>query len=265
MAQVIVNELKAVKKEFARPRRTVIENGVEAVYEEKKAEEMDVYFLMDRFGYARTIDALTYERNKEAADGEHLYVLPCKNTGKICLFTEQGQLYTLKVADLPFGKFRDKGTPVDNVSNYDSAKERLILAVPQSTLNVSRILFVTGQAMAKVVDGGEFDVSKRTVLATKLGEGDSLLYMAAVNDQQSVVLQSKEGYFLRFLMDEIPEKKKGAIGVRAMKLGEKDSLEAVYDTRPGGDEVITYKEKQLRLQGLKVNKRDTKGTKIRVL
>ncbi|MBO7340032.1 MAG: DNA topoisomerase, partial [Lachnospiraceae bacterium] len=55
MAQVIISELDGFKKEYGRPRRTVIENGVEAVYKEKEIEETDVYFLMDRFGYAKTI------------------------------------------------------------------------------------------------------------------------------------------------------------------------------------------------------------------
>ena len=50
MAQVIMNELDGFKKEYSHPRKTVIENGQEAVYKEKELEEMDVSFLMDRFG-----------------------------------------------------------------------------------------------------------------------------------------------------------------------------------------------------------------------
>ena len=53
--------------------------------EEKKIEEMDVVFLMDRFGYAKTVDVSVYERNKEAADTENRYILTCKNTDKICI------------------------------------------------------------------------------------------------------------------------------------------------------------------------------------
>ena len=56
MAQVIMNELDGFKKEYSHPRKTVIENGQEAVYKEKELEEMDVVFLMDRFGYAKTVE-----------------------------------------------------------------------------------------------------------------------------------------------------------------------------------------------------------------
>lgn len=49
MAKVIIKELESFKKEYAKPRKTVIDNLEEAVVEEKKIEEMDVVFLMDRF------------------------------------------------------------------------------------------------------------------------------------------------------------------------------------------------------------------------
>ena len=120
MAQVIIEDLDVIKKAYARKRRTVVENAEEAVFEEKKIEEQEVVFLMDRFGYARTVDMSTYERNREAADSENKYVVSCINTGKICLFTNAGKMHQVKVPDIPYGKFRDKGTPIDNLSNYNS-------------------------------------------------------------------------------------------------------------------------------------------------
>lgn len=263
MAQVIMNELDAIKKEYSGKRRTVIENAEEAVYEEKKIEEMDVVFLMDRFGYAKTIDLATYERNKEAADSENRFVFSCKNTGKVCLFTNTGQLHTIKVMDLPFGKFRDKGIPIDNVSNFSTEKERLLLIASQSDLNLYRILFVTKLSMMKVVDGGEFDVSKRTVAATKLMDDDEVINVEILKEQKNIVLQTHEGFFLRFPIEEIPEKKKGAIGVRGMKLSDKDYLEEVYYTKNAVEQTIQYKNKTLELNKLKLGKRDSKGVKVR--
>ncbi len=264
MAQVIMNELDEIKRSYKRDRRTVIENRAEAVYEEKKAEEMEVMFLMDRFGYARTIDLAVYERNREAADAENKYVFPCKNTGKICIFTNTGQLHTVKVMDLPFGKFRDKAVPIDNVSNFNSEKETMILVTSQTSLNLYRVLFATKQSMLKVVDGGEFDVAKRTVAATKLQEGDEVVNVEIWKDQKHIVLQTAEGYFLKFPVEEIPEKKKGAVGVRGMKLGAKDFVENVYYVPGAGETVIEYKDKKMELSKLRVGSRDTKGTKVRV-
>lgn len=263
MAQVIINELDAIKDRYQRKRRTQITNAGEAVYIEKKVEEMDIVFLMDRFGYARTIDLPTYERNKEAADAENRYAFVCKNTGKVCLFTNTGQLHTIKAMDLPFGKFRDKGVPVDNVSNYDSSKETIVYAASQSDLNLYRVIFATKQAMLKIVDGGEFDVAKRTVAATKLQEDDEVVSVVAYKEQRNIILQSKAGYFLRFAIEEIPEKKKGAIGVRGMRLGASDEIEAVYYSQNAVEQSITYGSKELELNKIKLGKRDGKGVKVR--
>ncbi len=264
MAQVIISELDGFKKEYGRKRRTVIENAQEAVYKEKEFEETDVVLLMDRFGYAKTIDTVTYERNKEAADSEFRYVVTCKNVGRVCLFTDKGQMHTVKVMDLPAGKLRDKGIPIDNVSNYDSREESIVYMASQTDLNLCQLIFTTKQSMIKLVDGGEFDVRSRTVVATKLGEGDKLVGVEALRDQKNVVLQSKAGYFLRFPIEQIPEKKKTAIGVRGMKLGAGDEVEAVYYTRNAVETAIEYQGKTIVLNSVKLGSRDSKGVKIRV-
>lgn len=263
MAEVIIQDLDKIKEEFGRKRRTVIENGEEAVYEEKKIEEQDVIFLMDRFGYARTIDVSTYERNKEAADSENRIIISCKNTGKICLFTNTGKMHQIKVLDLPFGKFRDKGVPVDNVSNFDSTKEESVYLCDAEQMRYAKLLFATKQGMVKKVDGAEFQVAKRTIAATKLQEDDQVVSVQVITDNQNVVLQTREGYFLRFMAEEVSEKKKGAIGVRGIRLKKKDELEHVYLFEEGTEAKAKYGEKEVTLNRLKMAKRDGNGTKTR--
>ncbi len=265
MAKVIIKELDQYKKTYAVPRKTVIENGKEAVFVEKKVEEMPVVFLMDRFGYCRTIDQATYERNKEAADSESRYVIPCKNTDRICIFTNSGKLHTAKVLDLPFGKFRDKAFPIDNYSNFDSRQEEMLCLVSMEELLKGRMLFVTRQGMGKIVCGQEYDVRTRTSMATKLGEDDMVLLAQMAGDEESqVVLWSEGGYFLRFLTEEIPEKKKAAVGVRVMKLQAGENIEGACLFAKGEKGSIRYKEKDVELQRLRLAGRDQKGTKIRV-
>ena len=123
---------------------------------------------------------------------------------------------------------------------------------------------MTAQSMVKLVDGGEFDVSKRTVAATKLGEGDTVVSVIPLSEQKSIVLQTKEGFFLKFDLEEIPEKKKAALGVRGMKLGAGDEVENVYYIQAAAASEIEYKGKKILLNHLKNAKRDGKGTKIRV-
>ncbi len=264
MTKVILKDMEAIKKAYARPRRTSIENAAEIIFEEKKIEEMPVMFLMDRFGYAKTIDMPTYERNKEAADSENKYVFPCINTGRICVFTDTGRMHAIKVLDLPFGRFRDKGVPIDNFSNYNSTEEQVVGIGSMEELKERKLIFATKDSMLKVVDGSEFETSKRTVAATKLGVEDKVLLAEPIEGSEQLVLQSQEGYFLRFPISEVPEKKKGAVGVRGMRLGADDCLESAYLYRTGTEQTITYKEKQITLNKLKSGSRDTKGVKVRV-
>ncbi len=261
MAKVIIKELERFKKEYAKPRKTVIDNLEEAVVEEKKIEEMDVVFLMDRFGYAKTVDVATYERNKEAANTENRYILTCKNTDKICIFTNKGQMHLLKVLDLPYGKFRDKGTPIDNLSNYNSSEENFVYITNLAAISRSQVLFGTKSAMLKVVDGSEFDVAKRTTAATKLNEGDELIFVQALALEETLVMQSEKDFFLRIDISSIPEKKKGAVGVRGMKLGAGDALTAIYLLNAEDVVNIEVKGKEVALNRLRTAGRDTKGTK----
>ncbi|MEE1030846.1 MAG: DNA topoisomerase (ATP-hydrolyzing) [Ruminococcus sp.] len=264
MAQVIIKDLEKTKKAYGKERRTVIENAQEAVFEEKKVEETEVCFVMDRFGYAKTMDKSIYERNKETIHNEYKYVFTCMNTDKICLFTDKGQMHTVKAMDLPLARLRDKGTPIDNVSNYTSAQEQILFVASMEMVKNETLMFITKGGMLKQVEGQEFDVAKRTIAATKLAEDDCLILVGLCNTMDYVVLQSKDGYFLRFLKNEIPDKKKTAIGVRGMKLGENDWLEHAYLIESRIEYSIEYKEKQLSLNKLKLAKRDTKGVKVRV-
>ncbi len=264
MAMVIQNDLNKIKKEFQAARKTVIDNRETAVYEEKPVEEMDVAFIMDRFGYAKTIDASTYEKNKETIETEFKFSFIMKNTGKVCFFTNTGNLHTVKAMDLPQGKMRDKGIPIDNVSNFDTAKETIVMAASQSDLNLYRLLFTTKMSMMKIVDGGEFDVSKRTVAATKLMDGDEVVNVEILHTQRTVILRSNEGFFLRFYVDTIPEKKKAAVGVRGMRLGKNDYVRDVFYLNDMEEKAIEHNDKTLELGHLKVTSRDTKGTKVRL-
>ena len=264
MAAVIMKDLDQIKKEYGSRRRTVIENAEEAVYEEKKMEEMEVTFLMDRFGYMRVIDKAAYERNKDAATAENKYVFHCMNTDKICIFTDKGKMHSVKVADIPLVRFRDKGTPADNLSNYNSTEEQMLYVASLAEIRQSTLLFVTASSMCKLVAGAEFDVAKRTIVSTKLGDEDSLIFVGAADEMEQIVLQSEGGYFLRFQKQDVSSMKKTSIGVRGMKLAEGDRVSHAYMLETRQEYTIEYHDKPYTLNKVKLSRRDTKGTKPRI-
>lgn len=261
MAKVIIKELTAFKKAYGKERKTVIDNLKEAVVAAKKIEEQDVVFLMDRFGYAKIVDTSVYERNKEAANAEYRHIFTCKNTDKICIFTDKGQMHLLKVLDLPYGKFRDKGTPIDNLCNYDSKEENVVYLAGLEHVSSHRMLFGTKYAMIKVVDGMEFVVAKKTTAATKLGEEDEVLTVCPLEENDTLVMATKKDMFLRIDCAQIPQKKKGAVGVRGMKLAAWDELKSIHVLHEGEEKEVEVKGKPVALHRLHVGNRDTKGVK----
>ncbi len=261
MAKVIIKELTAFKKAYGKERKTVIDNLKEAVVAAKKIEEQDVVFLMDRFGYAKIVDTSVYERNKEAANAEYRHIFTCKNTDKICIFTDKGQMHLLKVLDLPYGKFRDKGTPIDNLCNYDSKEENVVYLAGLEHVSSHRMLFGTKYAMIKVVDGMEFVVAKKTTAATKLGEEDEVLTVCPLEENDTLVMATKKDMFLRIDCAQIPQKRKGAGGVRGMKLAAGDELKSIHVLHEGEEKEVEVKGKPVALHRLHVGNRDTKGVK----
>ena len=344
MKKVIIKDLEKIKKEYGYERRTEILDAEAAVYEEEKIPEQLVAFMMDRFGYAKIMDAAQYDRNAENLDAENRYVLKCMNTDSICIFTDTGSMHQVKVLKVPMKKPKEKGVPIDNLSNYSSAEENIVFVAARDQLKDTKLLFTTKQGMMKFVDAGEFDVGKRTVAATKLNSGDLVVSIdqfenttkevydeadeyesspfisggsgdgldsdedqltfefldisggtseeismdlgegqdAEVSDEgigaektpseprrefttnKMVVLQTKDGVFTRFKLNEVPEKKKGAVGVRGMKLADGDEIDKVYIVGFGDKKSITYHSKELELMKIKLSKRDTKGTKPRM-
>jgi DNA gyrase subunit A len=262
MDAVIKKDLDNIKAEYSTPRRTLIEDGREAVYEEDAVAVSEVTFVMDRFGYCKVLDKNTYERNKETIETENPYVVNCLNTDKICIFTNTGNLHQVKVLDIPGGKLRDKGTPIDNLSKFDGAKEEIIHLCHAQSFKSRKFLFATRQALVKLVPGEEFETNNRTVAATKLQDEDGVISVQVVEGQTDVVLQTSAGVFLRFQTEEIPEMKKNARGVRGIKLAPGEELETVYLL--GEDPIIHYKEKEVHLNRLKIGKRDGKGSKVRL-
>ena len=262
MTKVIRAELLSFKKKYGQPRKTEIIQGKEAVYA-APAEDTDreLFFVMDRFGYAKTMEPGIFSRNEAAVRENSRFCFPCRSGGRICLFTREGQLYTLKTADLPAGKMRDKGVPVDNVSNYDSAREEIVYAASQEALRLDKVVFVTGSGMVKAVPGTEFDVIKKTVAATKLTPDDRVVFVSGLGDALSLVLQTRGGMFLRFAVEDIPEQKKKAIGSRGIRLSGDDTVENAWLLSQGDKTVIKVHDTEIDITRLRISKRDGKGTK----
>lgn len=263
MKRVIKSDLESIIKEYGAPRKTQIENIEKVVVkkEEKKAFKMIV--LIDRFGYIRAISDTTYEKNKEAADKESKWVAEIMSNEKLSLITADGMLHNVNAEKIPFGKFRDKSIPVDNISTVDTTKDE-VLWVGVFNKSVDESIDATNKAVdasEKAVDGTFVGKTDRSfVMVTNLGgvkkireseltvkskntkyiklkasgndnrncETEKVVLFGECNEMGNMVLVSEAGKFLRFAVKEIPEKKRAAGTVVGIALKDGEVLSDVF-------------------------------------
>ena len=262
MTRVLRGELTQIRDRYAQPRKTEITQAEAVSFVAREDEEdRELLFVMDRFGYAKTMDPAAYSRNQESVESGYKYYFMCRSTGKICLFTNSGTLHTVKVSDLPMGKLRDKGIPIDNIGNYDSSKEEIIMACSQTDLNLYRLLFVTQKGLVKTVSGGEFETRMKTMNATKLAEGDSLVFAGVITDQKYAVLMTANGYLLKFPLEQIPEKKKAAAGVSGIKLSKEDYVERAVLAKDKESAPLVHRDTEIDLEKVRAGVRNGRGSK----
>ena len=229
MTKEIKKGLLELKAKYDRPRRTEIIDAGEIVIEEKPEEILPVVVLADRFHYIRSVDPAVYEKNRETIEAENKYIILASTDQKLILFTDKGKAHTLKVKDIPYGRLRDKGVPVDNITAYDSKTENIVsilLLVP-----LEEWIFVSSDGYVKRVDSGEFDVTRRAVDATKLS-GDAQLIAVTPFTGENIALETEKGYSICFKQEEIPHQGKVARGAIGIHLGTGDRVRMIDMASP---------------------------------
>jgi DNA gyrase subunit A len=192
MTNAIKKDLRAIKKEYNRPRRTLIEDGKEAVFDENAFVEQEVVFVQDKFGYAKLLEPAAFDRNIESVTANNKYYFNCMNTDTICIFTDNGNVHQIKVQNIPTKKVREKGVPIDNLGNYSSQGENIIALMSFDMIKDKKLLFTTKKGMIKLVDGSEFETNRKTVAATKLGKDDELVSVVITRVSEKEVVEDTE-------------------------------------------------------------------------
>ena len=264
MRETIKKDLLKIKEYYAVPRKTQIIQAKEAVIKAVARKPQKLVFLMDRFGYSKTIDFKLYQRYEQDIENEYKYICPCRSDGKIQIFTKEARMHQVKVEILPQSKLKEKGTPIDNVSTYDSSKEEILfIRSMDEEVGDCSIVFVTKNNLIKKTPISEFRTNNRNVVATKLLDEDTLVYVGEDLENQ-IVLQSKKGYLLRFHTQEIPTMKKNSQGTKAMELVLGDEILKAYMIGENLEVTLNLtKEQEVKLERIRLKKRGDKGIKLR--
>ncbi len=264
--KVIKSRLKEFKKVFHTPRRTVLTNIVSSDYvEEVKIE--DIYVLIDRFGYTKSVDTSSYIRASEDNLKEYVHTIQMKNNDRLCIFTGQGNMYQVKVENIPKCKMKDKGSLIQNLCKLD--KETIILFCSFEQLYESQLMFTTKNGYIKQVSGVEFETNRTQMNATKLEEQDEVIGITLLSASDvlsgglKVILLTQKGLSLGFPLSEVSELKKTSRGVKAITLDQNDSVSFAIALQ-SNIETFLYQDKQLNAKKVRTRKRGDKGQKAQL-
>ena len=264
--KIIKKRLLDYKKIFSSHRKTMLINAKSEDYvEEVKIE--DIYVLIDRFGYIKSLDAASYSRVLDDNLKEYNYIIQMKNTAKLCCFTAEGNMFQVKAENIPRCKMKDRGVLIQTLCKLE--KEEIILYTSFEVLFESQLLFVTRNGFIKQVSGAEFETNRSQISATKLEDGDTVIGVTLLSagdilaDNHKVIILTDNGLSLGFPLSEVSEFKKTSRGVRAIKLDKGDKV--CYGTAVSPNtEGFVYNDKEYSAKKVRNRKRADKGQKAKL-
>ena len=231
IVKVIKDELRALKKEYAQPRKTLIteDSGEVKIDELDMVSKEDYVVCISSAGYVKKHSMKVFSANEKeyptVKEGDYIEGLyKANNLDTILLFTNLGNYLYLPVREIAECKFKDLGTHVSNIIKI-SDEEHIIKSIAVNKFDESYITAFTKNGMAKRVVLKEFEVSRYTkpIVMFKLKDKDEVVSISRCNDENTVVFTQK-GYALKFKTEELPVVGLRASGVKAIKLSPGDTV-----------------------------------------
>ncbi len=261
LLKVIKARLRSYAKEFYSERRTVLDSIQNTGYIEKVVIE-DIYVLIDRFGYTKTIDLSSYQRLTPETLAEYPNIISMRSDDKLCVFTSNGNMHQIKASSLPRCRIKEKGTLIHTMCKLGN--DELLTYASFNELFDSILLFVTEKGYIKLVSGAEFETNRQTINATKLEDGDKLICMKQISASEymsggkKVIMLTAKKLSLGFGLSEVSEFKKTSRGVKGIALENDDKL--IYaDCIDAKEETGTLNGKRINYKKIRTRKRGAKG------
>ena len=235
LRDLIVSELKEVQKEYGDARRTqIIEDTGEILIEDLVPVE-DVAVTVTHGGYLKRTAVDTYRRQSRGGKGRIgmgtrtedfvEYFLVASTHSYLLIFTDRGQVYWLKIYEIPDAGTSGKGKHISNLINLQPGETvKGFLAVREFVAG-KFIVMVTKRGVIKKCELTEFDnPMARGIRALTLDDTDELIAANLTNGQNYIFLGSHDGKAIRFFEEGVRPMGRPAHGVRAMSLEDTDFL-----------------------------------------
>lgn len=249
------------KRNFAVPRKTKVDEIKTGKYVEKKIIE-DITVLVDRFGYAKTLDKITKTSEIEKIKQTYKYVLEAKSDDQLVIFTNYGTLYQVHLKDVPKGKLKDKGVTIQSIAGL-KRDEHPIFITTKNHLKEQKLIFVTKQGLTKQTQGKDLVSKRLKMIGTRLNDGDELRFVDFVSsDDKYIVFQTQRGYVAKIKTNSFSVMNKNAKGVISLSLKEDDELKSAYLTNDEEAE-LNVNGRTIQISEIQVSNRGVVGKLIK--
>ena len=234
---VIKTELAEIRSEFATPRRSVITWDPGDMSIEDLIEDRELVITLSKIGYVKAMPSDTFRtqgRGGRGIQGAKLkdddYVTDIITTSAhayLLFFSNRGRVYRLKAHEIPEKDRTARGTAIVNLLPL-AADEKIQAVIDTRTYEDNRFLFFcTKFGQVKKTLMSEYDSSLRAgIIAVNLREGDELVRVIQVNDNDDILMVSRMGQAIRFTGEEVRAMGRAAAGVRGMKMKTTDEVVA---------------------------------------
>lgn len=225
----IIKDLQSIAKTYATPRLTVIDKIEEEAYVEEFVVEK-MFVALDKYGYLKSFDDTTYNKNIESINEQNRLVIETKNNEKVSIFTEQGKLHQIKVSDITKCKINDKGS---QLVNFVEMNNDMPITLFPEIIAEKYYYFITNGGLIKKVKGEEFKSNRRTIVASKLSGEDYVVAILEDGAFKNIELITDDEASINLKKDDFPELKKTAIGVIGLNLKENQCVEKALQNSSG--------------------------------
>ncbi len=235
---VMREETIAIQQEYATPRRTeIIREALTDIEIEDLLPDDDVVITLSRRGYIKRTMLNTYQQQKRGGKGiaglntgEDDYVqefITTTNHQYLLMFTNTGRMFQLKVHQVPEGSRIAKGTHIANLLPMEKDEYIATVLTVREFAEDKYFLFATKQGMVKRSSAALYARARRIgLLAVGLREGDELITVREIHENDHVVLGTSKGMSIRFSCKDIRSMGRTAVGVKGMSLRKSDLVVA---------------------------------------
>ncbi len=240
---VIREDLHEMKSKYADPRRTEITAAVGEFRMEELIEDLPMIVTISHEGYIKRVPVDTYRsqgrggrgiRGSDTKEGDFLEDLFVASTHNYLLFfTNRGRIYWLKVYDIPEMARTARGRSIANLLKLQD-NERHTAVLPVSQFEEKFVFFATAKGTVKKTALGAFSHPRPSgIIAISLDPDDTLIGVALTNDEDEIVLGTRQGMAIRYKQTDVRAMGRSAGGVRGITLHRDDAVVDLVVIRPG--------------------------------